>query len=539
MRWTILKKLQALSLTIVGLFTVALLVMQFYSNDISEKFQSFYQDNFTTSLQFERIKAVQVDSILNIRGLQISYLLNLPNQTQGYLNTIENNRKATPDLLKNISISYDGNDPQLEKLKKLTNDFQNKADIFVNAMKNDSNNKAPFPVFKSFIDSYSLLVTFFEQFKETVDNSAQETNMQINEAIEMASYAFYIGLFLALITSVVLSQFIAKGISNAATEVREVAGKLSQGQLNINCVVESKDEMGDLSAAINLTLKKLRTTISDLKTSGKLVARNSDEVLSYNKQVQDGTFSITENTALLATAAEELSQTSTNISNNISETATAASEVNTLTNLSLEDSGESIKEINSLLTALVDTEETINTLKTETTNIETILNVIKGISGQTNLLALNAAIEAARAGEQGRGFAVVADEVRALAQRSQSSVNHIESMLGNLLDAGEQAQVQMNNSSDIAKSLHVRVEKSNTLFEEIRNKMINVNNQSHEIATAAEEQSAVVLDILNNVNQIKSLAEKNVDAVNLSNSKSTEMKVASKLVKEQLDYFTI
>lgn len=539
MRWTILKKLQALSLAIVALFTVVLLVMQFYSTEISEKFQLFYQGNFTTSLQFEEIKAVQVDSILNIRGLQISYLLNISNQTQGYLNTIENNRKITPKLLQSISASFKGDKSQLDELKRLIHDFQNKADIFVTAMKNDAHNKAPFPVFKSFVDSYSVLVEFFDRFKEIVDSSAQDTNIQISEAIKMATYTFYIGLFLAIIASFSLSQIIAKGISNAAKEVRQVADKLSQGQLNLNCMVNSKDEMGDLSTAINATLTKLRETIGDIQESGQLVARNSDEVLSYNNQVQEGTFAITDNTALVATAIEELSQTSHNISKNITETASAASEINTLTSVSLEASAESIHEINSLLSALLETAETVNNLKTETSNIETILNVIRAISEQTNLLALNAAIEAARAGEQGRGFAVVADEVRALAQRSQSSVNEIESMLASLISAGEQAQNQMNNSSDVAKSLNVRVEHSNQLFEEIRNKVMNVNDQAHEIATAAEEQSAVVLDISSNIHQIQSLAEKNVESVNISNDKSNEMKTASRLVQEQLNYFTI
>ncbi len=539
MRWTIFKKLQALSLAIVALFTVVLLVMQFYSTEISEKFQLFYQGNFTTSLQFEEIKAVQVDSILNIRGLQISYLLKISNQTQGYLNTIENNRRITPNLLQSISASFKGDKSQLDELKRLIHDFQNKADIFVTAMKNDAHNKAPFPVFKSFVDSYSVLVEFFDRFKEIVDSSAQDTNVQISEAIKMATYTFYIGLFLAIIASFSLSQIIAKGISNAAKEVRQVADKLSQGQLNINCTVNSKDEMGDLSTAINTTLTKLRETIGDIQESGQLVARNSDEVLSYNNQVQEGTFAITDNTALVATAIEELSQTSHNISKNITETASAASEINTLASVSLEASAESIQEINSLLSALLETAETVNNLKTETSNIETILNVIRSISEQTNLLALNAAIEAARAGEQGRGFAVVADEVRALAQRSQSSVNEIESMLASLISAGEQAQNQMNNSSDVAKSLNVRVEHSNQLFEEIRNKVMNVNDQAHEIATAAEEQSAVVLDISSNIHQIQSLAEKNVESVNISNDKSNEMKTASRLVQEQLNYFTI
>jgi methyl-accepting chemotaxis protein len=539
MRWTILKKLQAMSLIIVALFSVVLLIMQAYSGQISEKFQSFYQGDFTTSLEFENIKAIQVDSVLNIRGLQISYLLNLSNQTQGYIDTLKKNREITPKLLKNITLSYKGDPVQLEELNRLINDFQIKADLFVKTMQTDANNKAPFPVFKSFMDSYSVLTEFFESFKESVDSSAQNTNLQIHSLIEKVSYSFYIGLMVSLIISFLLSQVIARKISSAAKEIQVVAEKLSHGQLDLYCEINSRDEMGDLAKAINATLVKLKTTITDIQASGELVLRNSDEVLSYNNHVQEGTLVITDNTAVVATAIEELSQTSHNISENISATALAANEINELTLVSLTASEQTSEEIKGLLSALYETSETVNHLKTETSNIETILSVISGISAQTNLLALNAAIEAARAGEQGRGFAVVADEVRALAQRSENSVNEIEAMLVSLTQAGDKTQEQMAHSSEVAHSLSKRVEDSNQLLEEIRDKVMNVNDQSHEIATAAEEQRAVVLDISNNIQQIKLLVEENAETVLASTDKSGEVKQSSTQVQEQLSYFSV
>jgi len=539
MHWTILKKLQAMSLIIVALFSVVLLIMQAYSGQISEKFQSFYQGDFTTSLEFENIKAIQVDSVLNIRGLQISYLLNLSNQTQGYIDTLKKNREITPKLLKKISLSYKGDPVQLEELNRLIHDFQIKADLFVKTMQTDANNKAPFPVFKSFMDSYSVLTEFFESFKESVDSSAQNTNLQIHSLIEKVSYSFYIGLMVSLIISFLLSQVIARKISSAAKEIQVVAEKLSHGKLDLYCEINSRDEMGDLAKAINATLAKLKTTIIDIQASGELVLRNSDEVLSHNNHVQEGTLVITDNTAVVATAVEELSQTSHNISENISATASAANEINELVQVSLTASEQSSEDIKGLLSALYETSETVNHLKTETSNIETILSVISGISAQTNLLALNAAIEAARAGEQGRGFAVVADEVRALAQRSENSVNEIEAMLVSLTQAGDKTQEQMAHSSEVAHSLSKRVEDSNQLFEEIRDKVMNVNDQSHEIATAAEEQRAVVLDISNNIQQIKLLVEENAETVLASTDKSGEVKQSSTQVQEQLSYFSV
>ncbi|OKY24787.1 methyl-accepting chemotaxis protein [Thalassotalea sp. PP2-459] len=539
MSWTILRKLQALSLAIVVVFTLALLVIKFYSNEIGDKFNQFYQNNFTTSMQFERIKEVQVDTMLNIRGLQISYLLTLEEQTEGYLSTIAENHQQTPNLVNKIVASYQGDKSKITQLKSLIEDYQTKADDFVKAMESAPDNKAPYPIFKSFVDSYYVLVDFFDDFKQHVDRSALDTKQEIEQAISIASYVFYIGLLLSLVVSIILSQLIARGISNAVTQVKDVAFKLSKGLLNVSCAVSTRDEMSELSTSINTTVERLRNTMADIKSSGDIVASNSDEVLSYNNQLQDGAHAITDNIDLVVTAIEEMAQTSQNIAQNITQTAAAAGEINDLAGVSLSASQESVKEIEILVNALKETGNTVDNLKSETVNIEKILDVIKAISEQTNLLALNAAIEAARAGEQGRGFAVVADEVRGLAQRSQTSVNEIETLLGSLTTAGDQAQVQMNQSSDLAHSLNERVSHSNELMEDIRHKVNDVNSQAHEIATSAEEQSTVVVEISKNMHDIKALVDQNAVFVNTSNEKSNEMKNASSHVLSQLDYFTI
>ncbi|WP_286235558.1 methyl-accepting chemotaxis protein [Thalassotalea sediminis] len=539
MNWTILRKLQALSLAIVLVFTISLLVIKFYSNEIGNKFNQFYNSNFTTAMQFERIKEVQVDTMLNIRGLQISYLLQLEDQTDGYLTVITANHKQTPELMAKLVTSYQGNPSKLAELKSLVEDYQLKADAFVDAMKNTSDHKAPYEVFKSFVDSYYVLVEFFDGFKKIVDNAALDTKQEIEQAIAIASYVFYLGLLVSLIVSIGLSQLIARGISQAVTQVKNVAFKLSTGLLNISCAVSTQDEMSELATSINTTVERLRSTMSDIKSSGDIVASNSDEVLSYNNQLQKGAHAITDNIDLVVTAIEEMAQTSQNIAQNITQTAAAAGEINDLAGVSLSASQESVKEIEILVNALKETGVTVDNLKAETVNIEKILDVIKAISEQTNLLALNAAIEAARAGEQGRGFAVVADEVRGLAQRSQTSVNEIEALLGSLTMAGDQAQEQMNHSSNIAHSLNDRVLHSNALMEDIRHKVNDVNSQAHEIATSAEEQSTVVVEISKNMHDIKALVDQNAVFVNTSNEKSHEMKNASSHVLTQLDYFTI
>ncbi|TMM46999.1 methyl-accepting chemotaxis protein [Colwellia ponticola] len=537
MSFNILRKLQLMALAIMILFTVVILIIRANSNVIANDFDVFYKKNYQVSLQFERVKEVQLDTMLNIRGLQISYLLSLNDQTQDYLTAIKNNEQLTPQLLEIMAEHFSGQSDELNKLKRLSLDFQNKAAQFVSAMSNAPDNKAPFPVYKAFTISYDDLSLFLSEFKEQVSASAENTRESIVSNINYSTLVFYIGIIIAVIVSLLLSFLIAKRISTGIRNVRDTAGKMAEGSLLEKATVNSNDEVLELSDALNHTIDSIKETIIAISESGHLVNKNSNDIIGLNEDMSESTDAITDNTNLVATAIEEMSLTSDSIAKSTTESASFTSEIQALTAQGLESSNQSVQEINSLINSLNVSANVVEQLKSETSNIEQILDVIRGISEQTNLLALNAAIEAARAGEQGRGFAVVADEVRGLAQRSQVSVNEIESLLGNLTQAGDEAVKKMFESSDTAKSLQEKVAQSNNLVEEIQVKIDLVNEQSHQIATAAEEQSVVVLEISTNMHNIKTLVEGNVMLVNQSKEKSCEMNQASQQVQDKVNYF--
>ncbi|ARD43124.1 methyl-accepting chemotaxis protein [Colwellia sp. PAMC 21821] len=539
MSFNILRKLQLMAVAIITLFTIVILTIHSNSNAIADDFYNFYQKNYKISAQFERVKELQIDTMLNIRGLQISYLLKLDNQTDGYLKVIKNNEALTPKLLNEMSENFSGKQSELEQLKTFTGEFQNKAASFVSAMINSPENKAPFPVFKAFIGSYNDLIAFSVEFKKQVDLSAEATRGSVIENINMSSTVFYLGLIIAVLVSLLLSFLIANRISAGIKTVRDTAEKLAGGSLQQKAIVDSKDEVFELAEALNNTIASLQETIIAISESGKLVDKNSSNVLQLNEAMLASSFTITDNTNLVATAIEEMSLTSDSIAKSTTESATFATEIQALTVQGLLSSNQSVKEISSLINSISISADVVHQLKSETKNIEQILDVIRGISDQTNLLALNAAIEAARAGEQGRGFAVVADEVRGLAQRSQDSVNEIESLLGNLTQVGDEAVKKMVESSDTAKLLQEKVDESNNLVEKIQAKVDLVNDQSHQIATAAEEQSVVVLDLSKNMQQIQTLVEDNSILVNQSNERSIEMKEASQQVQNRVNYFTL
>lgn len=421
----------------------------------------------------------------------------------------------------------------------LVNDFQEKAVTFVAAMNEAPDNKAPFSVFKAFVDSYDALTTFFDEYEIYLNESTQQTQLEIGSAIEQAELVFWLGLVVAFVISLVLSQLIASGINRGIQTLKSTAQKLSEGNLVTKAAVTSKDELGELGDALNSTIERLRTIISTINHSSDIVAKNSDEVMHYNGDVKANSDEVTDNTNQAVTAIEQMSVTSQSIAENITNTASSAEEIDQVAIQSLQISNQSVNEIETLLASFTSTVNTVEDLKAQTDSINKILDVIKAISEQTNLLALNAAIEAARAGEQGRGFAVVADEVRQLAQRSQNSVNEIETMLTSLVAAGDTASEQMTKSNQIANNLNERIEASNGLMREIQEKVSAVSLQSQEIASAAEEQSVVAQEISNNMHTIKSVVERNADTINTSNSKSEEMKASANQVSQQLAVFQL
>ena len=178
-----------------------------------------------------------------------------------------------------------------------------------------------------------------------------------------------------------------------------------------------------------------------------------------------------------------------------------------------------------------------NRLKEQSEQINNVVEVIRSVSDQTNLLALNAAIEAARAGEQGRGFAVVADEVRTLAQRTQESTTEIEAMITAFKGETRDAVKMMDESQGYAEAMLVTAQNSNDNLTEISSSIVDVNGMTLQIASAAEEQAAVVHEINQNLHAVNDLSGKNLNASSQVSEASEEIETISKRVLDEVSYF--
>jgi methyl-accepting chemotaxis protein len=241
----------------------------------------------------------------------------------------------------------------------------------------------------------------------------------------------------------------------------------------------------------------------------------------------------------VATAITEMSATVQEVARNASDAADAATEADRNVLQGQEVVQKTIGAITDLAQDVDNAAHVIRDLSTNSDNIGKVLDVIKGIAEQTNLLALNAAIEAARAGEQGRGFAVVADEVRTLASRTQESTQEIQEMIEKLQDGAGNAVKVMETGCDKAQTTVTLAEDAGAALKAITTSVNDISQMNVQIATAAEEQNAVTEDINRNVVDISSVSDSTAEASNQIETATSSLAVLAAELQQQVDQFRI
>ncbi|ADZ91632.1 methyl-accepting chemotaxis protein [Marinomonas mediterranea] len=529
-------KFIALVSSIIIVFLVALSVMKSKSTELVDSFNRFYNENHATSLNLERIKEAQVSIMLNVRGLQIAYLLSLDKQIPPYLDAISEGYKNTPELFSNLNEGFNGEANALRKLQDLTDDFEGRTRDFVKAMQDADDNKAPFSVFSAFITSYNKLMEHFSDLTKQNNSEVLKAKQASETLVTEIEFNFWGAILIALAVSLTLGYIISNNIVNGIRTVRSAAQSMAEGYLNKPISIAGHDEISDLGGAINTTTQNLRTVIDNVLSSVNTVNENSQGVLKANNDVAECSLEIMENTEQVVVALDQMSANNHTISDNTQQSAEAANEIRKVAQTSLSTAHNTLDAINELVAALKETNGVVSELRNETNNIETILGVIRGIAEQTNLLALNAAIEAARAGESGRGFAVVADEVRGLAQRSQDSVNEIEALLLKLNNASNRAVSQMDSSLVLVESSHDQVAQGNELTSNILERIEGISDQTQQIASSAAEQISVSEDINRKMHSVRDLTQHNAE---IAKSSGLDMAENSVDVQQQLSFFKL
>jgi methyl-accepting chemotaxis protein len=348
-----------------------------------------------------------------------------------------------------------------------------------------------------------------------------------------------ISTLLALLVGIIAAVIITRQITGPLRETLAVVDRIASGDLSQDVKVTRRDELGVLQQGIARMGVTLRDLISGIRDGVTQIASAAEELSAVTEQTSAGVNSQKVETDQVATAMHEMTATVQEVARNAEQASQAAAAADGEARAGDKVVAEAITQIERLASEVVRSTEAMGLLQQESDKIGSVMDVIKAVAEQTNLLALNAAIEAARAGEAGRGFAVVADEVRGLAQRTQKSTEEIEGLVAALQNGTQQVATVMNNSRALTDSSVALTRKAGASLENITRTVSNIQSMNQQIAAAAEQQSAVAEEISRSIVNVRDVSEQTAAASDETAASSVELARLGNQLQMMVSHFRV
>ncbi|MDH0749301.1 methyl-accepting chemotaxis protein [Pseudomonas sp. GD03842] len=489
-------------------------------------FQNTVEDNLVSIAKVDSVKANVIATNRDFyKALALSATKASPDEINAAIQSLKENQAQAESEFK----VYRGTPLEADE-KAAGDDFERDWAAYSSAMQSTLTmmqsgdiDQASKQAASSVTPSYRKTMTELKIMIESNARQARESAQAGVETDRQVSWMLGIGALLAVLCAIALGLIVTRMITRPIFLSVDSAARVASGDLTQTIASGGEDETGQLLKALSNMQGNLKNTVQQIANASDQLASAAEELTAVTDDSSRGLQRQNDEIQQAATAVNEMTAAVEEVARN----AASASQVSTRTAEEAAKGQHQVQQavaaMNTMTVEINDSTQRVEALAGQIRDITKVLDVIRGIAEQTNLLALNAAIEAARAGEQGRGFAVVADEVRALAARTQASTGEIESMISQVRNGADEAVHAMGKSQALAVNTQGLATEAGQALERISEGVSQINERNLVIASAAEEQAQVAREVDRNLVNIQDLSAQTAAGANQTNASSQEL----------------